>query len=85
MYTDVRVSREGRTPGATMYTDVRVSREGRMPGAAIPAGKKNPPCGGLKTLFSVGGAFTTTVHDKIFSEIVPDVPSVPGNHVTVHC
>ncbi len=51
----------------------------------IPVGKKNPPCGGLKTLFSVGGAFTTTVHDKIFSEIVPDVHSLFENHVTVHC
>jgi hypothetical protein len=32
--------------------------------------KKNPPFGGLKTLFSVGGAFTTAVHDKIVSEMV---------------
>jgi hypothetical protein len=39
----------------------------------------------LKTLFSVGGAFTTTVHDKIISEIVPDLHSTFGNHVTVHC
>jgi len=40
--------------------------------------KKNPPFGGLKTLFSVGGAFTTTVHDKIVSEIVPDLHPLWG-------
>jgi len=56
-----------------------------MPVATIPVGKKNPPCGGLKTLFSVGGAFTATVHDKIYSEMVPDLHSTFGDHITVHC
>jgi hypothetical protein len=46
---------------SAMDREVRVSRKDRRPVAVISAGKKNPPCGGLKTLFSVGGALQCTV------------------------
>jgi hypothetical protein len=34
----------------------QLPRSGPESGYRDSAGKKNPPCGGLKTLFSVGGA-----------------------------
>jgi hypothetical protein len=36
--------------------------------------KKNPPFGGLKTLFSVGGDRVHCAMTKIFSEMGPDLP-----------
>ena len=34
-------------------------------GLALPRGKKNPPFGGLKTPFSVGGASQTQCNDRL--------------------
>jgi len=42
--------------------------------AYVPVGKKNPPFGGLKTLFSVGGDCEHCAMTKIFSEMGPDLP-----------
>jgi hypothetical protein len=42
----------------------------------IPVGKKNPPFGGLKTLFSVGGALRAQCNEKTLSEIDPALPDL---------
>jgi hypothetical protein len=37
----------------------------------VPVSKKNPPFGGLKTLFSVGGALLAQCNEKTLSETDP--------------
>jgi len=57
--------------------EVRVSRSTGMcenDPTYIPVGKKNPPFGGLKTLFSVGGDCVHCAMTKIFSEMGLDLP-----------